>query len=321
MTFEWPVALLALALLPLLAALYLLLDRRRARDAARFTSLALLPNVVARRPGRWRHLPAAVLLVALVALTVGVARPHADVSVPRHEATIVLAVDTSRSMDAKDVFPSRLKAAQAAARSFVDRVPASFRIGVVTFATTARVASPATDDRETVKAALDNARPGEGTAVGEAISIALRVIRQAPADDPAQRPPASILLISDGAQTQGAVTPLAGARNARRAGVPVYTVALGTPNGVVEQPAIGGYTQRVRVPPDPGTLRAVARASGGRFFEAPDGERLQAVYDELGTRLGHETKEAEVTVAFAGIGGALLLIGGALSTLLFRRLP
>jgi Ca-activated chloride channel homolog len=321
MRFEWPLALLALALVPVAAAAYVFLDRRRREQAARFASPALLPNVIARSPGRRRHLPAAVLAVALVALTTGLARPHADMSVPREEATIVLAMDTSRSMNATDVFPTRLAAARDAANRFLERVPEAFRVGVVSFATTARVASPATDDRDTVSQALQQVRAGEGTALGEAITLALRVIRSAPTDEPGERPPAAVLLISDGAQTQGEVTPVAAARRARRASVPVYTVALGTPNGIVEQPAIGGYTERVRVPPDPATLRLVARTSGGEFFDAPDDERLRKVYDELGSRLGEETKEAEVTVAFAGAGGVLLLVGGALSTLLFRRLP
>jgi Ca-activated chloride channel homolog len=321
MRFEWPLALAALALVPVAALAYAWFDRRRRRDATRFASAELMPNVVARAPGRRRHLPTAVLLLALAALAVGFARPHADRSVPREEATIVLAMDVSRSMNANDVFPTRLDAAQEAARRFLEKVPESFRVGVVTFATTARVAAPATDERETVEQAIEQIRPGEGTSLSEAILLSLRVIRSAPTDEPGDRPPASVLLISDGAQTQGETTPASAAQRARRASVPVYTVALGTPQGIVEQPAIGGFTERVRVPPDPATLRLVARTSGGEFFDAPDEKRLQKVYDELGSRLGTETKEAEVTVAFAGVGAALLLVGGALSTLLFRRLP
>jgi Ca-activated chloride channel family protein len=319
--FEWPLALAALAVVPVVLAAYLWFDRRRARDATAFASAALMPNVVARAPGWRRHLPTAAFLLALVALSLGFARPHADMSVPREEATVVLAMDVSRSMNAKDVFPTRLAAAQEAARRFLDDMPESFRVGVVTFATTARVAAPATADRDTVRQALEQIRPGEGTALSEAMVLALRVIRNAPTDEPGERPPASVLLISDGAQTQGEVPPRAAAQRARRAGVPVYTVALGTPEGIVEQPAIGGYTEQVRVPPDPATLRLVARTSGGEFFDAPSEERLRRVYDELGSRLGNQTKEAEVTVAFAGIGAAFLLVGGALSTLLFRRLP
>ena len=321
MTFEWPLALLALLVVPLALAAYVLYDRRRTSDAARFATPALFPNVVARAPGRLRHLPTAVLLLAITALAVGVARPHADISVQRDEATVVLALDVSRSMNATDVRPTRLAAAQAAARRFLELVPDSVRVGVVTFATTARVVAPATHDRDAVVASLGEVRSGEGTALGEALSLALRVVRRAPAETPGVRPPAAVLLISDGAQTQGAVSPLDAARRARARAVPIYAVALGTPEGVVEQPAIGGYTERVRVPPDPRTLRRVARMSGGEFFDAATDRRLRKIYEELGSRLGRETKRAEVTVAFAGAGGVLLLVGGALSTLLFRRLP
>lgn len=321
MSLGWPPGLLALAVVPVLVLAYRAAERRRLREASRFASPALLPSLVTADPGRLRHLPAAVFLLAFVALSVGLARPQADLSVPREEATVVLALDVSRSMNASDVLPTRLGAARDAFRRFLQRVPDSFRVGVVTFATTARVAAPATDDRETVNRALEEAQPGEGTALGEAVLLALRVIRAAPSSSPGRRPPASVLLISDGAQTEGEISPAAAGRRARRAGVPIYTVTLGTANGVVEQPAIGGYTERVRVPPDPAALRRVARTSGGRSFAAADDAALRRVYAELGSRLGRRTKRTEVTVAFAGVGGVLLLAGGALSTLLFKRLP
>lgn len=321
MTFQWPLALLGLLLVPLAAAAYVLVDRRRVAHAARFATLALFPNVVARAPGRLRHLPALVLLVALVAMLVGVARPHATISVPREEATVVLALDVSRSMTATDVRPSRLVAARIAAERFVKQVPAKFRVGIVAFATRAQVALPPTHDRAAVHSALVALEPGEGTALGEAIALGLRVAGSVPNEDGGERPPASILLISDGAQTQGEVRPLQAAQRARTLGIPVYTIALGTPDGVVERQLPGGFTERTRVPPDPETLRLVASRTRAEFFAAPDDERLREVYDELGSRLGHKQKRAEVTVAFAGGGMALLLVGGALSTLLFRRLP
>jgi Ca-activated chloride channel family protein len=281
MSFEWPLGLLALLLVPAAIAAYALGERRRTRTAARFAAPPLFPNVVARWPGRLRHLPAAVLLVALTAMLVGVARPHATVSVPREEATIVLAMDASRSMLATDVHPSRLAAAQAAARRFLRRVPETFRVGVVAFATRAQVAAPPSENRGIAHAAINGLRPGEGTALGEAIALAVNAARPA-RGRPEDRPPASILLISDGAQTQGVVTPAAAAQRARRRGVPVYTVALGTEEGVVERPLPGGFTERVRVPPDPETLERVAQVTGGEFFAAPDDERLSQVYEELG---------------------------------------
>jgi Ca-activated chloride channel family protein len=321
LSFQWPLALLALLVVPLAAAGYWLVDRRRAADeAARFASAALYPNVVARAPGRLRHVPVVVLLVAVAALVTGFARPHATRSVKREEATVVLAVDVSRSMTAIDVKPSRLVAAGQAIDRFLRNVPDSLRVGVVAFATRANVVAPPTQDRELVRAALAQARPGEGTALGEAITLAVRSAQHVHGDSGAP-PPASILLISDGAQTQGTITPVAAARRARAAHIPVFTVVIGTAEGVVERTLPGGFRERTRVPPDPAALRQVATTSGGESFTVADDASLKRVYAELGSRLGHERKQAEVTAAFAGAGMLLLLASGGLSALLFRRLP
>ena len=321
MSFDWPVALLALLAVPVAVGAYVVLDRRRASDVARFATPALFPNVVERAPGRLRHLPAAVLLLGLTVLLTGFARPHANLSVKREEATVVLALDVSRSMTATDVQPTRLAAAQSAARTFLEQLPARFRVGVVTFGTRAHVATPPTADREVASDALSEIRPGEGTALGEAIELSLRAARSVPGSDSPEPTPASILLISDGAQTQGEVTPEQAAQRARAGGVPVSTIVLGTPNGVVERTLTGGYRERIRVPPDPAALRQVARTSGGEFFQVVDDVRLRRVYEELGSRLGHETKRTEITVAFAGGGMALFVAAGALSMFLLRRLP
>jgi Ca-activated chloride channel family protein len=322
LTFQWPLALLGLLLVPLAIGAYVLWDRRRGRTVARFSTPSLFPNMVAKAPGRVRHVPVIALLLALTAVLVGVARPHATVSEPREEATVVLAMDVSRSMTAVDVRPTRLGAARGAALRFLEKVPRSFRVGVVAFADKANVVAPPTDDRGVVEQALAQTESGEGTALGEAIQLSLKAAQQVPGakqSDPP--PPASVLLISDGAQTQGRVTPIQAARRARQLGVPVYTISLGTADGVVERKLPGGYTERVRVPPDPTALRQVAVTSGGEFFTALDDKRLQSVYEELGSRLGSREKDAEVTVAFAGAGMGLLLLAGMLSSLLFRRLP
>ncbi len=321
MSFDWPIGLVALLAVPAAVAAYILLDRRRARTAARFAQPALFPNVVARAPGRLRHVPVAILLLGVTALLTGFARPHATISVAREEATVILALDVSRSMTATDVPPSRLAAARQVASSFMDQLPESFQVGVVTFATRAHVATPPTSDREVARAALGEIRPGEGTALGEAIELSLRAARAVPGEQASERPPASILLISDGAQTQGEVTPLDAARRARTAGVPVYTTVLGTDEGVVERELPGGFTERVRVPPDPAALRQVASTSRGEFFAVADEEQLAAVYEELGSRLGHRDKRAEITVAFAGAGMGLFAVAGVLSMFLLRRLP
>jgi Ca-activated chloride channel homolog len=319
-TFDRPLYLVVLLAVPVVAAAYVLWDQRRKTHAARFATPALYPNVVARSPGRLRHVPVIVLLLALTVLLTGFARPRATISVKREEATILLALDVSRSMTASDVKPTRLAAAQAAARRFLEDVPERYRVGVVTFATRANVVAAPTQDRELAAAALSQTRAGEGTALGEAIVLSLRAAGRVRTAD-GQSPPASILLISDGAQTVGQVRPVQAAQRARRAGVPIFTVALGTPDGIVERKLTGGFTERIRVPPDPASLRQIARASGGASFPAPDEEELRRVYDELGSRVGKRDKEAEITVAFAGGGMVLLLLAGALSTVLFRRLP
>jgi Ca-activated chloride channel family protein len=176
-----------------------------------------------------------------------------------------------------------------------------------------------------VRASLETVVSGEGTALGEAVVLALRAAQRVPRGEQSEQagkpPPASVLLISDGAQTQGQITPAQAATRARDAGVPVYTISLGTPDGVVERQLPGGFTERVRVPPDPASLRQLAAGSGGEYFPAPDENQLKRVYEELGSRLGTRERDAEITVAFAAAGMAFLLAAGALSTFMLRRLP
>lgn len=320
MSFSSPVWLLGLALVPAVVAAYVLLDRRRRLSASVFATPALLPNVLERRPGRRRHLPLAVMLLALVAMIVGVARPHATLSVPREEATVILAIDVSRSMSADDVNPTRLDAARRAAATFMQQVPKKFRIGIISFASSAVVALPPTADRQLTTEALRTLRRGEGTALGDAVALAVRMGQRQRAKDGAV-PPTAVLLISDGARDGGRTTPQAAAQKAKAAHVPVYTVVLGTQDGVVEVPLQGGYTQVIRVPPRPATLQQIARTTGGQFFTATDDTRLRAVYQGLGSRLGHRKESREITDVFAAGSAGLLLVGGALSLLWFRRIP
>jgi Ca-activated chloride channel homolog len=322
-TFDWPVAFLGLLAIPLFVGLYLFTAKRRRRAAARFANPALVPNLVPSTPGWRRHLPPALAIAALALLVVGVARPHVVRDVTRDEATVVLAIDTSRSMAANDVEPSRFEAAKAAATAFLQAVPESYRVGIVSFATSADPVLPPTTDREAARVALRELRLGTGTAIGTAIirSMELALGRREQQGPPqtGERSPAAVLLLSDGAQTAGGIRPLPASQRARRFGVPVSTVALGTGDAVVEVPRPGGLKERVVVAPDVDTLRQVARTTGGTFFEAPSAAKLESVYRELGTRLATDRKRVEVTSAFAAGGAVLLLLGSGLSSLWFRR--
>jgi Ca-activated chloride channel homolog len=319
-SFERPWALIALVLIPVIIGIYYARARRQERFASRWGNTALLPNSIDRAPGRRRYVPLALLLIALAAMILGVARPHAVVSVPREEATVVLTLDVSRSMKANDVEPTRLEAAKAASMAFVEEVPKKFRIGVVSFASRANAALPPTEDRALVEDALSSMKPGEGTAIGDAIALSAELGRDQLTED-GKRPPKAVLLISDGAQDGGSVQPKAAAEKAKELQVPIYTVLVGTENGVVEEELPGGLRARIQVPPDPATLQQVAQISGGEFFTATDDEGLKQVYEDLGSRLGHRDESREVTDVFAGGSAALLLAGGALSMLWFRRVP
>jgi Ca-activated chloride channel homolog len=313
-SFEWPLALLGLLAVPLAVLAYVAAQRRRVRYAARFTNLEVLAGVVPRSAAWRRHLPAAAALAALAFLVVAVARPHRSVAVPRERATVVLATDVSASMSARDVQPSRLAAAAEAAESFVSQVPDELRLGLVAFDQAPhRLASPSRD-RDEVEGAIESLRTGPGTATGDGLAEAIAAIREDGAGGRG-RPPAAIVLLSDGKTTTGR-DPISVAREARRLRIPIWTVALGTEDGYV---SLGGGL--IPVPPDRATMRAVARVSGGRAFDVEDSDRLSDIYERLGSRLGNETEQREVTAAFAA-GGLLLLLAGLLTSLRWSgRLP
>jgi Ca-activated chloride channel family protein len=322
-TFLWPAALLGLVLVPLALVGYLLLQRRRDRYTVRFTNLDLLANMAPRRPGMRRHLPALLALLALTALVLGVARPQAAIKVPKRQATLVLAMDTSASMTADDVEPTRLAAARAAARTLLESLPEQARVGVVGFAQYAATLAPVQSDKDAVLTAIQNARPEGGTALGEAIDQALSMGRAATNNAKASKkngPPFAIIVLSDGASTTGR-DPISAAQRAKDAGVPVYTVALGTDEGSVEVTDEFGQTHIVPVPPDKETLQTIAETTGGKTYEAPTEEQLRSVYEEVATRVGYDERQRELTVAFTAAGGVILLLGAALSALWFNRIP
>jgi Ca-activated chloride channel family protein len=336
-TFVSPLLLLTLLIVPAALGLYLLLAaRRRMRYAVRFTNIDVLAAVAGGRPWR-RYVPPALFLGALASLCVAVARPHVTTLVPKERATTILVIDASRSMQATDIHPTRLGAAQVAVRDFLDRVPKRMRVGLIVFAGEPQVAAPPTTDRELVRESVADigmfAGYG-GTAIGDALAAAAQLGRQAvPTGNTslaAARPGpthglVSILFLSDGAQTRGDLQPLEGAARAKAAGIPVYTIALGTPNGTVNGfggggfPGFGGGARRV--PPDPDTLRAIAHATGGEFFAARSSKAVQAAYQKLGSRLGRTPGRTEVTYAFLSAAAALLAAAVVLAARWSPRLP
>jgi Ca-activated chloride channel family protein len=322
MTFRDPAMLAGLVLLPLAALAYLSMQRRRRREAAAFANPDLMPNLVTGRPGWRRHLPPLLILVALGALVVALARPQRTVAAPQRAATVMMVTDTSGSMNAEDVDPDRLTAAVNAAKKLTDQLPDNFRLGLVTFADFADVQAPPTTDRDPVKAGLDRLQANGGTAMATGLQRALELARTPVPNENGtgtRRLPAVLVLLSDGKDTTSGMSPLDVARQAKQLNIPIFTIALGTPNGEVEVRDQFGFVQRIPVPPDTETLREIARITGGRYFAAPDAARLESIYSNLGTRLSSKPIEHEVTFAFAGGAIVLLLAGGALSLSWFGR--
>jgi len=336
-TTEWPGLLWALLLVPVALAAYLLAQRRRSRYTVRFTNLDLLANVVSAKPGWRRHVPPAFYLLALAALLVSLARPQAVALVPKEQATVILVMDVSGSMNATDVQPTRLASAQRAAASFVQRLPEKFRVGIVSFASTAQTLSRPTADRPTVYEAIESLHAEGATAMGDGIERALDVKRPpgSPSTGSTVRPapnpqgqqgsgedaPLVILLLSDGANTQGRAQPMEAAADAKALGVPVFTIALGTDQGMVDVPDETGNLRRIPVPPDKLTLQRIAETTGARFFAAPSSRDLKDVYRELGSKIGFVKEKQEITVVFAATGLLFLVAGATMSLVWFSRFP
>jgi Ca-activated chloride channel family protein len=338
MSFGHPLLLLTLLVVPAAVGLYVVLERRPMRYAMTFTNLDVLASVAGGRSVR-RYLPPALLLLALATLCVALARPHRSTLVPSDRATVILVVDVSGSMRATDVKPTRLGAAQEAVRTFLGKVPARVRVGLIAFSGEAQVAAPPTTDHELVRASLDSLdffSGFGGTAIGDALAAAVELAKPAAPSSTQTiaftiasqtKSPISILFLSDGHQTRGLLQPLEGADRARRAGIPVYTIALGTPNGVLDRRSFGGGgggfggPQRIPVPPDPETLREIAGVTGGKFFEARSAQAVESAYQNLGSVIAREPGRKEVTNEFLALAAILLVAAGGLSALLSPRLP
>jgi Ca-activated chloride channel homolog len=326
MSFLSPELLWTLLLVPALALGYLALQRRRTRYAIRFTNVDLLANVVAESP-RWRRwVPPVLFLAALGALLFATARPQLVAKVPRNQASVVLAMDVSNSMRATDVAPTRLEAAEKAAGSFLEQVPEEFQVGLITFSSEAQVSVPPTEDHALVRQALAGLEADGGTAIGDAVALATELReeqlignRQEERED--GKPPLVVLLLSDGAPSEDTLDPDEAANRAKAAGVPVYTIALGTDEGTIEVTNEFGIPETIEVPPDRETLGRIARITGGATFSAPTPQALEAVYERLGTSIGYEEEQREVTAWFAAGGLVLLVLAGSLSALWFNRLP
>jgi Ca-activated chloride channel homolog len=299
MSFHWPELLWALLLVPLVLLLWVRGERRRAQRAGVFGNPALLPNVVTARPGWRRVLPIILYLLAATVLLLALARPEATAQVPRDQATIMLVMDTSRSMLNTDVSPTRIEAARAAADAFLEEIPDRFQVGLVAFAGAPSVEALPTTDKEAVRTALRNAPVRGGTAVGDALLRALQASRPRNAVNN-ERPPTAVLLLTDGDSRSG-VSPLVAADQARQEEVPVFTVAI--------------------APEPPLELQQMAEMTGGQAFTAPTAEQLTAVYRDLGSRLTYVEEKRELTSYFMGGAAVLLLLGAAASITWFLRLP
>jgi Ca-activated chloride channel family protein len=305
-------------LLPVLALLvfYVVSVRRRRRYAARFTNLSLLASVAPRRPAWWkRHVPAALLLLSLLALVISLARPVSTERIPRERATIILAIDVSNSMAAEDVSPTRLAAAQDGALAFVKQLPSRLNLGLVAFDGSASVLVSPTTDRDVVKQSIEDLQLGPGTAIGDAVAASLEAIKAVPGGNGLPPPPGRIVLLSDGETTRG-LPNSAAADQARQAKVPVSTIAYGTQDGEV---TISGQT--IGVPVNVQALQDLAQQTGGTNYRAETGDELRNVYSDIGSSIGFDQRKVEVGRWFVGVGLLLGLLAAALSVLWSAKLP
>jgi Ca-activated chloride channel family protein len=303
--------------------LYVVVQMRRQKRMLRFANMELLESVAPKRSSRWRHLPAILLVVALTFLTAAMAGPTHDVRIPRNRAVVMLVIDVSQSMRATDVAPSRLVAAQEAAKQFADQLTPGINLGLIAFAGTATVLTSPSTNRAATKAAIDQLQLADRTATGEGIFTALQAIATVGAvmgggDEP---PPARIVLMSDGKETvpsnpenpKGAYT---AARTAKDQGVPISTVSFGTPYGTVTI-----NDQQQPVPVDSEMLKKIAELSGGNAYTASSLEQLKEVFTTLQQQIGYETTKGEASAGWLRIGALVLAFAALAALLLNRRLP
>jgi Ca-activated chloride channel family protein len=306
-----PGRLLILIAIPLLIAAYIFATRRKNRRGMRFTNTSMLDVVVPKQSQWRRHLAVALSLLSLITLTAAFARPKATVEVPRERATVVLVIDASQSMAAVDVAPTRLDAAKKAAITFVQQLPDKYNVSVISMAGNVSILVPPTLQHDTVETAINSIKLQDSTAIGQGINTAMRALQQAPKDpahpnDPA---PGAIVLLSDGTNTSGS-SPQQAAADAGKAKVPIYTISYGTENGYVD---LDG--KRQLVPVDHQLMAQIAKLSGGQTFDAESLSELNKVYKNIGSQVGYQKADREITSRFAGYGLAFAVLAalGAIS--------
>jgi len=341
LSFQWPWALAALLVVPLALAGFVWWQRRPSRYALAYPNLDVLASVAGGEREWRRWLAPTLFLLALSAAAIALARPQREVMVQREQATVILAIDSSGSMLADDVKPSRLEAAKAAVTRFLAKLPPKYRVGMVTFAGDVQVVAPPTTDHELVRSSLDFLVPLRGTAIGDAVERAAEEARDAvgprserdlasvgggaatAAEAPRSGPssPAAVLFLSDGFQTAGLLQPLDGAARAKALGIPVYTIALGTDEGVLDFGGFPGEERRIPVPPDRETLRMIAERTGGKYYSAPSADALSAAYDDLGSLLQSEPGKDEATHLFLALAALLAIAALGTTMVVSSRIP
>jgi Ca-activated chloride channel family protein len=311
LAFLAPNRLLILLVIPLLILAYIFASLRKNRRGMRFTNTSMLDVVVPKQSQWRRHLAVALSLLSLITLTAAFARPKTQVDVPRERATVVMVIDASQSMQATDVKPTRLDAAKQAAIEFVSKLPEKYNVSVVSMAGSCAILVPPTTAHHTVENAINSIQLQDSTAIGEGITTALRALQQAPKDrdNPNSIAPGAIVLLSDGYNTSGRA-PQQAAAEAKAAKVPVYTIAYGTENGYVDLEG-----KREPVPVDHDEMKRIAAATSGEYFAAATADQLKKVYENIGSDVGYEKADREVTARFAGYGLALAVLAalGAIS--------
>ena len=335
MSFIWPTMLLALLLVPLCVGLYVVLQRRRQRLAANYGSFGLAQEAAGRRLGSRRHIPPAIFLAGLALMMLALARPETTVDLPRMEGTVILAFDVSGSMAADDLKPTRMEAAKAAAREFIQGQPPSVRIGVVTFSDTGFEVQAPTNDQEAILSTINRMKPELGTSLASGILASLNAITAepepgprlysdlTPAPTPTATPvpegtytPAVIVLLTDGENNE-TPDPLDAAQAAADLGVRIYTVGVGSVAGTTLE--LDGFSVHTRL--DEALLQEISGRTGGTYYHAENEEELRAIYDNIDPQLVVKPEKMEVTSVFAGASILVLLVGGLFSLLWFSRLP